>query len=147
MPKKAGQYVLHCLDAIIERICCISGLCLLIGRRWVLSFFPNNSTALPRRATRHRCHRPAMPRLLLALRQRQTFPVRRHAASPLQFVHCLFSCNLISHLLTDIFWLSRAFKISIRSAWFSILLFDLRQICPFQSTALYAIKNLIHSRF
>jgi hypothetical protein len=31
MPRKAGQFVLHCLDAIIERICCISGLCLLIG--------------------------------------------------------------------------------------------------------------------
>jgi hypothetical protein len=31
MRKKAGQYLVHCLDAIIERICCISGLCLLIG--------------------------------------------------------------------------------------------------------------------
>lgn len=39
MLKKAGQYVLHCLDAIIERICCISGLCLLIGLALGFIFF------------------------------------------------------------------------------------------------------------
>ena len=39
MLKKAGQYVLHCLDAIIERICCISGLCLLIGLALGFLFF------------------------------------------------------------------------------------------------------------